>query len=203
MLETIWKKCLASIDVYDGLIVNGFKIQDEIFGNINNYHGAKRFDLNRTETVESIIYGRNGGTTAYRDLPCGLQIQTNLRESERFSWSNPCPQIYRVDIPPDTPLRIFFKENVKTRTMWQQNWFDGFISEYITETTSGYFILTLKRFLKYKQRKNNFKLILYFKLGIDDWKSTVRSQNKCSRTAKSWVWSWNQPIYCTFEFLNE
>ena len=93
--------------------------------------------MNPGETVESIIYGRNGGTTAYRNLPCGLQIQTNLRKSESFSWSNPCPPVYRVDIPPETPLEIFFKDNVKIITKWGMNWFDGFTSEYNTETTSS------------------------------------------------------------------
>ena len=97
----------------------------------------KRFDLNPGETVVSIIYGRNGCTTAYRNLPCGLQIQTNLRKSESFSWSNPCPPVYRVDIPPETPLGIFFKENAKIVTKWGMNWFNGFTSEYNTETTSA------------------------------------------------------------------
>ena len=131
-----------------GLIVDAVKIQDEIFGYYNidrtscNIQTTKckrgqiyrHFDLSPGETVESIIYGRNGGTTDYSNLPCGFRFHTNLRTYGTFSWSNPCPGIYRVNIPPEKPLGIFFKENVKYRRMYGRDYFDGFTSEYNTET---------------------------------------------------------------------
>ena len=126
-----------------GLVYDGFKIQDEIFGLYPAQESCnlretkckrgqiyRHFDLNPGETVESIIYGRNGGTSAYKNLPCGLRLITNSHTIGSFSWSNPCPAIYRVDIPPEIPLGIYFKENVKTRG----NYFNGFTSEYNTET---------------------------------------------------------------------
>lgn len=117
-----------------GLVVDGIKIQDEIFGLCPNGCNSRSYDfidLNPGETVESIIYGRNSGSTSYRNLTCGLRFITNTRTIGPFSWTNICPPIYRVDIPPEKPLGIYFKENVKTRG----SYFNGFTSEYNTEAT--------------------------------------------------------------------
>ena len=128
-----------------GLVYDGFKIQDEIFGlyparescNLRETKCKRgqiyrHFDLNPGETVESIIYGRYSG---FRDLPCGLSFQTNTRKIGPFSSSYPCPPIYRVDIPPEKPLGVFFKEDARTRKRENEKFvFDGFKSEYRIET---------------------------------------------------------------------
>ena len=121
----------ASIVVRAGLVVDGIKIQDEQFGLSVQETSNNRIDLNPGETVESIMYGRNSGSQKYyRGLPCGFSFLTNTRKIGPYSWSNPCPPIYRVDIPSEKPLGLFFKENA----IFRGNWFNGFSSENRTET---------------------------------------------------------------------
>ena len=117
-------------------MVDGIKIQDEVFGlnpvETSGYYA--RIDLKPGETVESITYGRHYGNV-YGNLPCRLSFQTNRRKFGPFSWSDRCPSIYHVDIPPEKPLGVFFKEDARTRRRENEKFvFDGFKSEYRIET---------------------------------------------------------------------
>ena len=89
-------------------------------------------DLKPGETVESITYGRHNGNL-YGNLPYRLSFQSNRRKFGAFSWSpsDRCPPVYRVDIPPEKPLGVFFKEDARTIRRENEKFvFDGFKSQY-------------------------------------------------------------------------
>ena len=115
-----------------GLVIDAIKIEDTVFGfcldKVCEGAIAKQIMLEDDEIVHSITFGRSESDN-YPLFPCNLSLQTNKRNHGPFSTLKCGSPAYLVDIPPETSLEDYFKENVKTRAIYSMDFFDGFTSE--------------------------------------------------------------------------